>query len=128
VVSTAIKRAWLRTVKINGANASLSLRQALEAELVARTTAIQSGGQISAISANGASVSFSTPSMGLSPESIVELCDEMLTRYDYAAVSLGGTPTDDEILIEMLSILLPARRLTVDFTEIRTGPCAVEPA
>lgn len=119
-ISTPFKRAFLRRQATLAVENSRTLEAQLEATLDERVDAVASGQAIASTSGNGQSVSFSEPGKGgPGADGIAELASELLDRYARAVATLGGTPTDAEILEQMLSELVPARWSRNDYTNLR---------
>jgi hypothetical protein len=123
-IRTDVKRAWL----IAHARAATAASQTLEAHLLAqidsKVESIESGLAIAETSGNGHSTSFSKPGeASAGPEEMAGLVGEMLRRYQNARQQLidAGTasPTDAEILAQMLAYLNPASSSGISFLNVR---------
>lgn len=86
-------------------------------------TETQSGAFLSGTAGNGHTVSFLIPQGGLNPETAVETVSQLFDSYDAsraALVSAGITsPTDGQLLTEMLDRLVAVKSFTSSFVGIR---------
>lgn len=120
-VSTEYKRLFLRDLQWSAEDQNISLADALKAAARGRLSETKTGRVIISTAGNGKSVSFNTPSSAsFSPQVAAELCSELLDRYDAAVAYLGGTPTDADILAEMLAMLQVVAEASTDFSDLRT--------
>lgn len=100
-----------------------SLENAIKLAARAKLTESPNGLLLVGSSINGKSFQFQVPGGanggGLTPETLLDVCEEFIQlRVDmYAA--LTGTPTDAAVLAEMLDQLRPVRYFTHTFTGIR---------
>jgi hypothetical protein len=124
-VSTAFKRALLRSINADGVAAGLSLLQSLTAALRGRVTETQTGAFLSGTAGNGHSVQFLIPQGGLTPETAVETVGQLFDEYEASRTALiaagVATPTDGQILTEMLDRLVAVKSFTSCFTGLRTA-------
>lgn len=122
-IATSAKRLWLRRqyalCTAGGGTAFATLEAALQAEAFKRLDAI-AGGLVSSTSARDRSVAFSNSNHGSTTEDFATLGGEMLDLYETVETSLttalGGTPTDAQILAEMLYRLVPITQTTNDYS------------
>lgn len=127
MVATDFKRLFLRGISWDATDASITLTAALKAAARAQLTATATGATLIGTAGNGHSVTFQLPSsgQGASPQDITELCEELITRYDAAVVALVASgvasPSDDQILTEMLALMTAATEVYSDFTQMRYG-------
>lgn len=126
-LTTAYKRAYLRQVHREVETSGEStLANALDAAAAAAISGNRTGRVIIGSSTQGQSVSFALPSLrDATPGEIVELGDELLSLYTVSRQSLvdGGvtSPTDDQILAEMLDRLVPVLSARSDYTSLRSA-------
>lgn len=124
-VSTPFKRALLReffwSAEEKGGVAYDSIKCALRGK-------VEHAGQgifLVGSTALGNAVSYQVPSegRGYSPAEILEAVEELLTRHEAATAALiaagNPTPTDAQILSEMLALLVPIRETFSDYTDLR---------
>lgn len=125
---TEFKRAQLRFLSFRGkTDSKMGLRTAIETALREAADATRHGRFLQSTSGNGHNVSFLIPTEGVTPQDALELCEELLTRYDAAVTALAGhtpavtNPSDQQILTEILALLEPVRRVTCDFSGLRAA-------
>lgn len=106
----------------------LTLEDGLKAAARARLTMTSKGQTLLSTAGNGHSVTFSLPAagQGVTPTEIVCLCEELLQSYSDSSAALVAsgvtTPTDEQILTEMLDRLQPVSRLEPSsFVNLRTN-------
>ena len=118
--STNDKRAWTKRIFRKCVENSISFKEQIEADLDAAVDSVATG-QIASVSGNGLATSFA--SSGLSPVDASQLLNDLDDLYDEARADLvadgDSSPTDMEIRDEMLALLIPRRRQTADFSEMR---------
>lgn len=122
MLSTKFKRGFLRKIYREANAAGESLLGQLELLQDARFEAVKTGFVLVSTSANGRSAQLAQVSAnsGLTAESLAELSEELLTRYDEAETYLiaegTASPTDAQIFTEMLrNYPEPIRELQPDF-------------
>lgn len=125
MVTTAFKRSWLRAAYAEGVSLSSTLLARLNSKLTTSVSA-SAAGQVTATSANGRSVSFAVPSVNsgfLTQQDTSELAGEMIDLYERSVLALAdvgiASPTDLQILTQMLSELFAAFSSTPDFSTFR---------
>jgi hypothetical protein len=119
VVSTDYKRLFLRGIKWDAEDArpALRLEAALKAAARAQLTPTKGGVVLTGTAGNNHSVTFSLPAagQGASPHQIAILCEELIKLYEdsKAALIASGveTPSDDQLLTEILDRLQPIKSL-----------------
>lgn len=120
-----LKRGRLRVLAESAKEAGVTLQKKLTQELSLRMDAVASGSAISRTSGNGESVEFSIPGAGShGPDKAAALISEFIDLYDAAKAQLvldgSLTPTDDQILTEMLQRLEPVYDSYNDFSGLRS--------
>jgi hypothetical protein len=125
VVTTEFKRLFLRGLKWDAEEQTITLAAALKTAARAQLVQTNQGLSLIATSGNGHSTTFSLPVAGrdASPQDIAGMIEDLLTRYGAAEAALGGTPSDDQIFTEMMALLVPITESYSDFTLLRTGAC-----
>lgn len=125
VVTTEFKRLFLRGLKWDAEEQTITLTAALKAAARAQLLQTNQGLSLVATSGNGHSTTFALPVSGrdASPQDIAGMLEDLLTRYDAAVEALGGTPSDDQIFTEMMAMLEAVTEVYSDFTHLRTGAC-----
>lgn len=127
---TEFKRAQLRYLAFRGKTESkMGLRTAIETALREAAEATRHGRYLNSTSGNGHEVSFIMPQLlpMATPMDLVELFEELITRFDAAVTALAGhtpavtDPSDQQILTEILALLEPVRRVTCDFSGLRAA-------
>lgn len=119
------KRLFLRGLKWDAEEQSISLHDALKSAARAQLTETRNGLILIGTAGNGHTVNFSLPGNGggLTPFDIADLLEDLLRRHEEASTNLvaAGTadPTDDQIFTEMLTLLVPVRAVTHDFGCLR---------
>lgn len=125
VVTTEFKRLFLRGLKWDATDASptITLAAALKAAAQAQLVQTSTGLALIATSGNGHSTTFSLPvsGRGAVPQEIAEMIEDLLTRYDAAVATLGGTPSDDAIFTEMMAMLQAVTEVSNDYRNMRYG-------
>lgn len=122
-IATKVKRLWLRRqyalCVAGGGTAFDTLEEALQSEAFKRLDAV-SGGLVASTSARDRAVAFSNSNHGSTTEDFAELAGEMLDLHERVDESLvaGGiaSPTDAQILTEMLDRLQVIRSTTNDYS------------
>lgn len=120
-VSTEYKQAFLEVIADSATASSATLLATLKAARSGRLTDTQTGKVIVGVAGNGKSITIATPTSGseFTPVRAAELCQELINRYRAALAYLGGTPTDAEILTEMLAMLQIVDEASTDFSSMR---------
>ena len=126
MVTTDYKRLFLRGLKWDAEDASITLAAALKAAARAQLTPTKTGAILTATAGNNHSVTFTLPGagQGATPAQIAALCEELLRLYDAATAALVASgvpsPTDAQLLTEMLHRLETVVRMgPSDFTGLR---------
>lgn len=118
-------RLQLRSVFWDAAEANplLSLYDALRQFARARFSEVKNGKVVSAASGNGQDVEFTLVEGGISPADCLSAASRLIDLYEEsraALVSSGvSSPTDSQILAEMLHRLQPVRSYRTDFRSVR---------
>ena len=126
-VSTPFKRLFLRKLSWDAEKKGQSLADVLKSAAIASIQDSGAGLVLVATTAQGHNVTYAMPpeGRGYSPSQISEAIEELLTRYDAAVAALidGGnpTPTDAQILAEMLALMVAITEVYSDFTDLRTA-------
>lgn len=126
-VSTPFKRLFLRKLSWDAEKKGQSLADVLKSAAIASIQDSGSGIVLLATTVQGHNVTYAMPpeGRGYSPSQISEAIEELLTRYDAAVAALidGGnpTPTDAQILTEMLALMVAITEVYSDFTDLRTA-------
>jgi hypothetical protein len=98
------KIGWIKSEAESALDAGLTLTAQLTATRKRWAGEVENGNVVSGTSSGGTSVSFSTPGAGnATPAQWFALAAEMELRYAAAVADLGGSPTDAEILAEMVT-------------------------
>lgn len=120
----ATQRLWLRRVYALIPSKFASLTLALQSWAFTALDSVK-GGTIASTSANNHAVAFSNRDNGATPEDIASMASGMLDLYDAsrrALIDAGTpTPTDAEILVEMLDRLQSVREVEMQFCNLRQG-------
>lgn len=124
-ISTQYKRLFVRNLLWVADEKGETLCDSLKALAKARVESSQGGKVLIATSGNGHSSSWQIP-RDMSPSEAAELVGEVIDRYDEAKAALTGSPTDAQIITEMLAKLRPINNITNDFSGLRTGREEVE--
>lgn len=100
-----------------------SLFNQLKLAARAKLTESPNGLLLTGSSINGKSFQFSVPGgrngNGLTPETLIDVCEEFVQLYADMETALGGTPTDAQIHTEMLDQLRPVKSFTNHYHGIR---------
>lgn len=117
------RQAFLRNLWAAKDEQATTLSALLLATLRGRIESTSEGFLVSSTSGAGHSTQFFIPqnSGGLTPQSIAELCNELINVYEDSARYLDDSTDEDAIYAEMLSRLRPVRRVRSDFTML--GVC-----
>lgn len=124
-VSTAFKRIFLRTLKWDSEKCGLDLWETIKAAAIAKCEATADGSVLVGTSSKGHSVTLAIPSggQGFTPASIAACVEDIINRYEAAKAYLiaegNPTPTDDQIVTEMLSLMVAVTEYSSDYTELR---------
>jgi len=120
--STAYKRLFVRNLGYSTENGTLC--DQLKLLVKASVTSTSSGKVLTATASNGHSHSWTIPEE-FSPQQAAELVSEIVDRKEEAEAKLiadgNATPTDAQIITEMLDKLRPIRSVGQDYTGLRTG-------
>lgn len=96
-VSTSYKRLFLRCVKIDAGNRTLSIEEVLNESAVAQITATSTGVTLVSVSSNGQSYNLlPNGGDGLTPTACAEMIEEMQTRLENAKARLATGYTDSD--------------------------------
>lgn len=126
-VSTDYKRAFIQSLFWDAEDNAASLYDTLKAATRARISDTKNGKFLLSTGKDGRTVSYALPAAGysLTPVHVTELCADMLRRYAAATEQLAAdgndTPTDQEILNEILDDLTPRYEEHPDFNAMRQG-------
>lgn len=130
-VKTDYKRLTLRVLYNNAITATpaLTLEEALMANMTAQYNASKYGLGITQTAGNSHSTSFQIldGNNGASPGDLADLAAELYRRYEEAVAYLGGTPTDAQILTEMLRCLAPVKTYISDWSMARVEQWPLTP-
>lgn len=124
-VSTPFKRIFLRTLAWDAEKMGLPLFELLKAAAISSVQDSGSGPVLIGTSAKGHAVTFAIPpdGRGYTPSELCAAVEELITRYEYATAALIAvgipTPTDAQILTEMLAMLVSITEVYSDFTDLR---------
>lgn len=124
-VSTPFKRLFLRKLAWDSEKSGNSLFDGLKAAAIASIEDSGSGPILVGTGAKGHQVTFAIPAegRGYTPAELCAAIEELLTRYDSAVASLVAsgipTPTDAQILTEMLAMLVAITEVYADFSDLR---------
>jgi hypothetical protein len=99
------------------ANPTTSLRAGLVAKSDAQLEAV-GGGEIAETSANGQFTKFNTDS-DISPMFVLEMWNFLVELFDSCKATLGGNPTDAQIVTEMEKNLRPVTGYTDDWSRLQ---------
>lgn len=121
-LSTLFKKAILRRWYAKAIAEGGLFFDALNALLLVQVDANFTGKHLIATMGNGHSVQFEIVE-GMTPVSMVELCEEFIELYEASAGHLTS-PTEAQIFTEMLWQLAPADEVHSDFSMLRTGVAA----
>lgn len=119
------RQAFLRNLWAAKDETASTLPTLLLATLRGKVQSTEEGFLISSVSGAGHSTQFHIPqsiSGGLTPQTLAELCNELINLYEDSARYLDDSTDEEAIYTEMLSRLRPVRRVTHDFTLL--GRCA----
>jgi hypothetical protein len=119
------KRAILEQIAEDGARAGLSLADAISAFRKGRITGHGSGRVITATMGNNHRAEYAIDPE-LTQTDAVDLAQELSERLREAAIKLSGSPTDSELLTEVLRCLQAQTEVVSDFTDLRMEPYEVE--
>ena len=125
-VSSLVKRAIAEQV-FDDLGAGESYLDALKAFRSGRVTESKGGTVIIMTSGNGHEARYSVD-QGFTQTDALELAQELVDAFREAYAKLGGTPTDQEVLDEMLVHLQAPSGIYSRFTDMRLGPDEEEPA
>ena len=112
MISTAVRRSWLRDAKDAAPLNARSLYEELRAQQTSARTMI-AGGEIASTSQAGFSTTFK--SSGLQTREIVELLEDLLSLLDLVVADLGNVG-DDALFAEMMGRLIPIETVRTDFS------------
>lgn len=112
-VATATYRAFLRYASAQATAASQTLSAYLHSLLIEPVSAVKGGSQISGVTVNGSSTQFTFS--GIGPQEVLEVIDGLITLFENVYAQLGGTPTDANVLAEMLFQLQTVEQVTPSF-------------
>lgn len=121
-IDVSLQRAKLTLAfEVYARNARKPLRDWIVAEI--QTLDNRSGQRVTITSGNGQYVAFDSSADGLrSPSDLMVFWADMLALYDTAKAALissgNATPTEAQIVAEMLSRLRPVRSATADFSSV----------
>lgn len=120
-ISTTYKRILLRKLAADATGQSISLGAYLLTIASARVTDTMVGRVLTGVTGNGHAVTFASPipENQATPQELAEALGELLDLHDWAKAALGGTPTDAQIVTEMLDCLVPIYSVRNDYTGIR---------
>lgn len=123
-ISAYFKRAWLRRMYRASIAAAITLLERIEQENDSLSILVEQGQTIASTSGNGHSVSFSQPGAGAPTQTdMLEMIEEMIIRHEEAVTALAAagndSPTDLQILNEMLALLQPVREVYSDYSGMR---------
>lgn len=127
--TTAFKRLLLQGIAWDAEDADLTLLDGLKAASRAQLTETKNGTVLIGTAGNGFNATFTLPNngQGITPTDATELCSELLDRYNDALAALTArgidTPTDSQILVEMLALMKKVKSSYADFSTIPRG-CA----
>jgi hypothetical protein len=108
------KRAFLRRLW-ESTDDSTTLKADLIAASVGQVSNLEAGYLIQSVSQAGHATSFSVPpGAALTPQTLAELCEDLLQRYDESAADLDSSD-QAAIYADMLNNLRPIRRIRSDF-------------
>lgn len=117
--STKFKRLFLRWLFWNKGTGTLEA--ALMAAASSSMTVTSTGLVMTMTSGNGHSAAYTMPP-GYSALDAAELVADLVERFYEAQDALGGTPTDEAYLAEILDKMTPVQRVHTDFAALRSGP------
>lgn len=124
-VPTDYKRLFLRSLKWDAEDSSLSLLDTLKIAARARISETSKGKVLVGTAANGKSASFAIPAGSINNADLVCLCGEMVDRHEEAIRLLAArtvpiaSPTQTQIFDEMLALLQPAYSVCSDYSFLR---------
>lgn len=124
-VSTPFKRALLREFFWSAEEKGGTAYDAIKCALRCKVEHAGQGIFLVGSTALGNAVTYQLPTdgRGYSPSEILEAVEELLTRHEAATAALiaAGTPTPTEaqILAEMLALLVPIREVFSDYKDLR---------
>lgn len=126
--TTADKKAWIKRIYRKSVNEGVSFKDQIETDLDAAVDAM-AGGEIQSVSGNGLSTTFASQGGGISgfsPTDAKRLLNVIDDLYISAVADLAAqatavsSPSDEQILATMLTLCVPIRRVTADFTDLRS--------
>lgn len=120
--STDWKRLFLREAAWSAPENGISLYETLKTAARAQLSTTATGKILVGTAGNGHSLTFNLPSNSgaLTPETVAGTCEDLLTRYELASAYLISTdiptPTDAQILAQMMDQLVAIRSYTTNFS------------
>jgi hypothetical protein len=125
-VTTDFKRNLLRGLAWDAEDRALELETVLKEACRARVEETRTGKVLVGVSGNGASATYALPQSAsrISPAEIDGACGQLYSLYEIAIEQLAtdgnASPTDDQIRIRMLKLLVSNNEAVTD----RSGVCA----
>lgn len=127
-VSTSFKRLFVRNLLWTATADSTTVLALLQSAASSRVSASEKGKVITATAGNGHSVTFEVPA-DFNTTDAVELIGELVDRYYEATAQLStdgnDSPTDTQIVDEILDKLRAVTSLGHDFSGLRIGRAEV---
>jgi hypothetical protein len=126
-VSTAYKQVLLEYFSSQAEASGTPLIDVLRGFAFGLVKKTSSGRFILETSGNGSSVSFAPPTSGsvtgpaFGQIELAEVSMDLINRYRAAKTFLGSSATDDQIVTEMQSLMVPNEEVHPDFSELSRG-------
>ncbi len=121
-VATSFKRLFLRSLLWASQESGETLLQTLKSAAKARLEGTQKGKVLIATSGNGHASTFQIPA-DFTTTDATELISELFDRYDEAKSKLiadgNSTPSDEQLVEEIMDKLQPVRSIANDFSGLR---------
>ncbi len=128
-VTTEFKRNLLRGLAWDAQDRGLSLESVLKEACRARLEETKTGKVLTMAAGNGSQAQFSLPQAAsrMSPAEIDAACESLYTLYENTLTELAtdgvGSPTDDQIRIRMLTLLVRRNEAYTDRSGIWMVQC-----
>lgn len=122
---TDYKQLFLRSLKWDAEESGASLFSTLKTAARAKLTNVSGGKVLVGVSANGKTATYALPQSGIAIDAsdLAVLMGELINRYEETVTLLVArgvaTPTDAQILTEMLALLQPVREVRNDYSSLR---------
>lgn len=123
--ATNFKRLFIRSLLWDSERTGNSLWENIKTAAISKVEATADGSVLVGTSSKGHSVTLALPSggQGFTPAKIASFLEEIVSRYEAAKAYLiaegNPTPTDDQIVTEMLSLMVAVTEYSSDYTELR---------